>query len=398
MLAITAGIQEKKPNFATQISRMSKPTAIISVINDLVTDQRVDKTALVLTDAGYNVLMVGRRKADSMQMPERVYRTHRMRLLWEKGPLFYAEYNLRLFFFLLGNRCKLLVSNDLDTLLPNYLIHKLFRTPIIFDSHEYFTGTPEVIHRPFVRNVWKRIERSIVPKLRYCITVNDSIAGLFREEYGINFHVIRNIPAKRRIDSMPTREELGLPSDKKVILLQGAGINIQRGAEEMVTAMQYLDGILLLIIGGGDVLPVLKEIAGRLKLEDKVLFIPKLKPEKLAGYTALADLGLTLDKDTNINYRFSLPNKLFDYIHAGIPVLASPLPEIRKIIEQYGIGGFIQNHDPQHIAQRIQEIFRDTEQYRKWKENLQKAASELTWDHEKKGIEAMVEEIGRGIR
>ncbi len=363
---------------------MHKKRAIVSVINDLVTDQRVDKTALALIEAGYEVTMVGRRKSDSIAMPERPYETHRMRLLWEKGPVFYAEYNFRLFFYLLFRPCDLLISNDLDTLLPNFLIHLLKRVPIVYDSHEYFTQTPEVIHRPFVMKFWKRIEKSIVPHLRDCITVNDSIAGLFRKEYAVEFKVVRNIPRKKTGVNLPDRTALGLPMDQKIVLLQGAGINIQRGAEETVEAMQYVNNAILLIIGGGDVLPVLKEMAQKLRLGDKVRFIPKLPPDQLMGYTANADLGLTLDKDTNINYRFSLPNKLFDYIHAGIPVLASPLPEIRKIIEKYNVGGFIDHHDPKHIAERINEILADKEQYATWKKNLPLAAEELNWENEKK--------------
>ena len=172
--------------------------AIISVISDLVTDQRVDKTACVLTDLGFEVLMVGRQKTDSPRMPARDYETLRMRLLWEKGPLFYAEYNIRLFFLLLSRPADVLVSNDLDTLLPNYLVHKLKRIPIVFDSHEYFTQTPELVDRPKVQRVWKWIEKTIVPRLKDCITVNSSIAKLFEDEYHKHFKIVRNIPRQNK--------------------------------------------------------------------------------------------------------------------------------------------------------------------------------------------------------
>lgn len=363
---------------------MSTKRAIISVINDLVTDQRVDKTARALQELGYEVLMVGRHKHDSMRMDDRPYGVNRMRLLWEKGPLFYSEYNIRLFFLLLFQKADFLVSNDLDTLLPSYLIHKIKRIPLVFDSHEYFTETPEVINRPFVKNVWKKLEKMIVPRLKHCITVNASIADLFQKEYGIKFNVVRNIPAPKSIQNPKTRAELDLPSDRYILLLQGAGINIQRGAEELVEAMVHLDRHLLLIIGGGDVLPELKVKVTTLGLNEKVRFIPKQTPENLATYTRVADLGLTLDKDTNINYRFSLPNKLFDYIHAGIPILASPLPEIRKIIEQYQIGDFISSHDPLHIAEKIKEMLTHEERLQTWKVNLKHASEALTWDNEKK--------------
>lgn len=362
---------------------MPRKTAIISVINDLVTDQRIARTADVLTECGFTVVMVGRQKYDSLRMPDRTYETIRMRLLWEKGPFFYIEYNLRLFFFLLLRPCSLLFSNDLDTLLPNFMISKMRRIPMVFDSHEYFTETPELINRPFIKNIWKGIERLIVPSLKECITVNESIASLFKQEYGKEFHVVRNIPTVRTGNCPVSRKELNLPADKKIILLQGAGINIQRGAEEAVEAMQYLDDFLLLIIGGGDVLPFLKEQVETLNLHEKVWFIPKQKPDKLLDYTRSADLGITLDKDTNLNYRYSLPNKLFDYIHAGIPVLASPLPEIRKIVELYDVGSFIESHEPQHIASKIKEMLTDKAACKRWKDNLVRAQKELQWENEK---------------
>ncbi|HLG03882.1 MAG TPA: glycosyltransferase, partial [Bacteroidia bacterium] len=307
--------------------------AVVSVINDLVTDQRVHRTCTTLHEMGYEVLLVGRRKRDSLPMPARPYATHRMKLPLEKGPGFYFVFQLRLLFFLLRNKADVYVANDLDTLWPNSLAARFYKRPLVYDTHEIFTEVPELAQGGFKKSVWKWLERRLFRKLKYVFTVNDSIADWYDKKYGIRPRVVRNIPRIPAGMRAFSRADVHLPENKKIVLLQGAGINVHRGAEEAVEAMKFLDGVVLLIIGGGDVLPKLKEMAQTKHLEGKVIFVDKLPPDELRAWTRLADLGLTLDKDSNINYRYSLPNKIFDYIHAGIPVLASDLVEVKKIIE-----------------------------------------------------------------
>ena len=355
---------------------------ILSVTNDLTSEQRVHKVALFLKKFGFDVTLVGRRRRKSLPLDARSYKTKRLFLLFEQGPLFYAEYNLRLFFYLLFHRADVLVANDLDTLLANFLASKFRSVTLVHDSHEYFTGVPELEGRPGVRKIWKRLERWIFPKLELVYTVNDSIADLYRSEYGTQARVVRNFPISLpALPSKKSREELGVPAGKKIILYQGS-VNVDRGLVEAVEAMQYVEDALLLIVGDGDILEEIKTCAGKLKLNDRVLFYKRVPFEQLQQFTLHADIGISLDKDTNINYRFSLPNKIFDYMHSGVPVLASTLVEIRKIYSAFEVGLLVESHDPQHIAEKMNKMLSDDAGRKRWKENCLLASSNYCWEKE----------------
>lgn len=371
-----------------------KKRALVSVTNDLLTDQRVHRTCLTLLELGFEPLLIGRQTRCSLALPQRSYSTLRMKLLFNKGPLFYAEFQLRLLILLLFKNAVLLYSNDLDTLMPNFIISKVKHCPIIYDSHEYFTGVPELQSHPIKKGMWKMIERTVIPHLNRMITVNDSIAALYHSEYGIEVKVVRNMPVKQfPATKVKSRMELGLPKEGKIILLQGAGINVDRGAEEAVQSMKWVKNAVLLIIGGGDAITSLKLMVQKLNLSEKVMFIPKLPFEDLREYTLCADIGLTLDKDTNLNYRYSLPNKLFDYIHAGVPVVASPLQEVKRIVEQYGIGECTASVTPEAIADKVNELLGDDKKLKGYKANTVKAKEELCWENERKTLEEVIRQI-----
>jgi len=364
--------------FTTQNKRVT-----VSVINDLSSDNRVKKTCNEFVAMGFKVTLIGRELPSSTPIKNWNFDTKRMKLLFKKGVLFYAFFNFRLFFYLLFKKSDVLYANDLDTLLPNYLVSKLKGTKLIYDSHEIFCEVPELQETPFKKRIWERLEKRIVPKLKYCITVNQSIANYFKKKYGTEFKVVRNIPAEVNGQPIKDRSELGIKPGIKMIVLQGAGINIQRGAEELVMAMKFLEGAQLFVIGGGDVWNKLEQLVKENKLEDKVKLIKRIPKEELANYTFNADLGISIDKDTNLNYSYSLPNKIFDYIHAEVPILASKLIEIESLISKFNIGAFITSHEPEHIAERIGWMLHSPD-YKLWKSNLKQAKKALTWEEERK--------------
>jgi hypothetical protein len=142
--------------------------AAVSVINDLVTDNRVQRTCAALRESGYEVTLIGRRLRHSPALPAWNFKAVRMRLLFETGPLFYLFFNLRLFFRLLFTKAELYYANDLDTLLPNYLAAWLKGKPVIYDSHELFCDVPELLETPFKRKIWQKLEAFIIPRLKHC--------------------------------------------------------------------------------------------------------------------------------------------------------------------------------------------------------------------------------------
>jgi glycosyltransferase involved in cell wall biosynthesis len=366
-------------------------TAIVCVTNDLSTDQRVNKTCMTLQKCGYWVIETGRLLPESLPL-ERPYFTLRRKLWFHKGPQFYAEFNIRLFLYLMTKDVDLIFANDLDTLPAAYFAAKLRNKRLIYDTHEYYTETPELVNRPLVQSIWKKIESYIFPKLTDILTVNASIAKLYSDKYNKTVHVSRNIPPSFAPERLKTRKELNLPENKHILILQGTGINVHRGAEETVLAMQYLENVVLLIVGSGDVFPTLKKMVEKYKLQDKVIFKSRMSFAELRQYTMNSDLGLAIDKDTNLNYHFSLPNKLFDYIHSGIPTLSSGLVELKQIIDQYDIGYYIQSHDPKHIASVVEGIFADEIRYTTVKQNTIKAKKELCWEKEESVLMSVISE------
>jgi len=370
---------------------------ILSVISDVYTDQRILRTASALSELDYEMIIIGRKTSSTIHhLNSYNYVIKHLQLPFKKGVGMYLFFTIQLFFqllfFVIRNRKNkiLLFANDLDTLLPNYLISKIFHLSLIYDSHELFTEVPELQNKKIKKKIWETLEKCIVPKLPFAITVNESIANWYQNKYHIPFYVIRNVSSTPQINTIKSRTDLQLPIHKKIIILQGTGINIHRGSEELVDAMQYLnEEYLLLIIGGGDVIDILKQKVIELKLHNKVMMKDRMPADELFHYTANADLGISIDKPNNLNYLYSLPNKLFSYIHAHIPILATRLPEIEKIITHYQIGMFIDTHQPEHIAEKIKETLHHPE-YPIWKQNTHKAAQDLNWEKEKENLKNLV--------
>ena len=349
---------------------------IVSVTNDLTTDQRVDKVCNTLSKMGFKVLLIGRKFKNSEKL-NRNYNTFRFKLLFNKGFLFYAEYNLRLFFKLFFIKKEILLSNDLDTLLPNYLISKIFKTKLVYDSHELFTEVPELINRPFVQNFWLTIEKNILPNIKNCYTVSKSISLYYNLEYNTNFKVIRNLPFA--INKTSTSTFTFENNNKKIIIYQGA-VNKARGLELIITTMQYIENTILVIIGSGDIEIKLLQQIRVLDLDEKVKLISKITPKELQELTPLADLGISIEENFGLNYKFALPNKLFDYIQAKVPVLISDLLEMKNIVQKYGVGEIVKDRNPEKLAIQITAILQKNNDY--YSSNLENASQELTWENE----------------
>lgn len=358
----------------------------LSVTNCICFDQRVLKMADALNKLNCEVTIIGRRLGEHCDETIVPFRTKRFRMIFRRGFLFYKFYNIRLCLYLLFHRFDILVANDLDTLLASFIASKLKRIPLVYDSHEYFTGVPELKGRPFVTMIWKIIERNIFPHLDYIMTVSDSIADQYKIEYDKRPAVIRNCSVSS--DGIPSHRtnESGTGTGNMILIFQGGGINIDRGGEELLNAIAITEGVDLIIIGSGDQFDALKQYSVKMNLAHRIKFISRLPWNEMMRLTKAADVGLTLDKDTNLNYRFSLPNKLFDYISAGIPVIASGVPEARKIVEEYECGIIVPTVTPGEISKAIIKLRDNRDLLTRLKQNSVKASESLNWENESKKV------------
>jgi glycosyltransferase involved in cell wall biosynthesis len=362
----------------------AKSKIIVSVTSDLVSDNRVHKYCTTLHNMGFEVLLIGRKFKNSLPVQNRSYQTKRFSLVFNKGPLFYAEFNYRLYLFLLLSKADVLLANDLDTLTANFLASKVKKIPLVYDSHEYFTEVPELVHRPKVKQIWEWLEQKMLPQIRYATTVCQSIADIYNQKYGTQFKVVRNLPVTAEIPAK-TENEI---NTERMVLYQGA-LNIGRGLEQAILSMKFVKNARLVLAGDGDIRKQLEALIQTENLQNKVTFTGRLSIEELKALTPTADLGLSIEEDLGLNYRFTLPNKLFDYIQAQVPVLVTNLPEMAAIVQQYKVGEITDSLEPETLAGKISDCLENEEKRKVWLQNLPKAASNLTWENE----EGVIREI-----
>jgi glycosyltransferase involved in cell wall biosynthesis len=389
------------------------------------TDPRVDKQARALLQAGHEVVVLGTgREGEELPRCETrdrviiVRRTTVLQHLYTRwlghgerktpGPqpipqkaesgyisrlvrrLLAARHNLNLWLFYLAivpaavrQRADVYVGHDLIGLFPAYLAARLTGAKLVYDSRELWTERV----RGFAYYPWQKAmvawqEKMLARRCDLVIAVSQSVAQILAERYQIpmplvifNVHPYRDVAA-----SAVARARLAGGADCSVVIYAGF-LDYGKGLPQLVEAAQYLDGVVIALVGDGVLLPALEARVTELGLQDKVRFIGWVKPDELPTYVASADLGVSPIEGKWLNYYHNLDNKFFTYVMGGIPLAVSDQPEKRKLVEQYGIGATFDESDPRDIARVITGLLSDPVRYQAMRTNCRKAAREaLNWE------------------
>lgn len=354
-----------------------------TVTNDLTYDQRMHRICHSLASQGYAVTLVGRKRKNSQPLTDKIFSQRRLRCFFNKGKLFYAEYNVRLFFFLLFKKMDAICAIDLDTILPCLYIAKWKKIIRVYDAHELFTELKEVVTRPAIKKVWTRIERKAVPQFKKGYTVSESIAAEFKRRYQVEYETIRNIPVLKPL--IPAK------LTGKTLLYQGA-VNEARGFEYLLPALQKINSKLV-ICGDGNFMPALRQLIAHYKLEDKVELKGMVAPAELEIFSSQAYIGVAVAENQGLNQYLALPNKFFDYIHAGLPQLTMNYPEYKVLNAQYEVAVLIDEPNPEKIATALNNLLGDDVLYSRLKENCLKAREVLNWQAEEKKLLAFYKSL-----
>jgi glycosyltransferase involved in cell wall biosynthesis len=361
-----------------------KQKIILAVTNDLTYDQRMQRICRSLCKAGYVVQLIGRQLSSSVPLKEEPFTQTRLKCLFNKGKLFYTEYNIRLFCYLLSQKADAFCAVDLDTIVPVYVAGKLKGAKLIYDAHEYFTEVPEVVRRPLVKKIWQWVERTFVPRFHLAYTVSQGLSDLFSSQFLRPFHVIRNVPYQRKLP-MVKKQEPGY------LLYQGA-LNEGRGLENLLEAMPQLP-VKLKLAGEGDLSASLREKAKALYLENKVEFLGFLSPDKLREVTDDAYIGINLLEPVGKSYYYSLANKFFDYIQSGVPQICIDFPEYRHLNRQYKVAVLVKNTSVCEIKSAVERLLNDKSLYSQLQLNNINAAAQLNWQIEEQKLLTLYHEL-----
>lgn len=385
----------------------ARKTICMLVMNamDVMDDPRVRREAEAATQAGYGVLVITRSFDPGLSTVERrngfsvirvrnflprifTPRRNAPTILKELETLLHASIaNFQIGVQALKQKAAIYHAHEIGALPVGYLLKRIRGAKLVYDAHELYTETSSLREASrWFRWIFEQVERYILRRVDAVITASEmrgqEMVARYKCERPL---VVRNCPSLIQgveVKGDPLRKVLGLDKNQKIVLYQGL-YSAYRGLEQLVEGARFIQDGVVVFRGWGGLEGELKRLTNSLGLNNKVFFLEPSAATELVRAAAEADIGVVPYLPVNLNNKYSTPNKLFEYMMAGLAIAASDLPEIGRIIEETGSGVLFDPYDPKSIGSAINRLISDEELLRSAQSNARRAAKEkYNWEKE----------------
>jgi glycosyltransferase involved in cell wall biosynthesis len=306
----------------------------------------------------------------------------------------FLSFYLKSFWPTLKTNANCYFASDLYSLPTAYLTARLRHAKLAYDSRELYSSIAALHRRKRTQRFWSYVERKIIPRTDVVFTVNGSLAESISNRYSTRKPTtLLNCPFRQAIQkSDRLRTVLSIPHDARILLYQG-GLQIGRGIHIMLSVIKKVPDTVLVLMGSGKLRSEILEIIKREKLDQKVFLLDAVPVTQLLGYTSSADVGLCLIENLGASYYYSLPNKLFEYVVAGVPVVASNFPEITGFVESNKVGLVVDPDKEDDVVGAIEQLLTDAEMHLECVKNCLRAANRYTWENESLKLVRAIENL-----
>ncbi|MET0304823.1 MAG: glycosyltransferase family 4 protein [Solirubrobacterales bacterium] len=316
-------------------------------------------------------------------------RAGRRLLLVPHKPLMFFDYYRRAYRLVRASPPEALHAHDLNTLPVAAALARQLRLPLTYDAHELYPEISTLSEREAA--TWRWLERRLARRADHVLTVCDSIAAELEQRYGVDRPtVLLNCPVGGGGNGGPAPNRASRGDDEPIVLYQG-GFAPYRGLDTLVRSAHGLERGRIVLMGWGRLEDELRELISREGLSERVTIVPPVPPAEVVSAAAGATIGVIPYEPIGLNNTYTTPNKLFDYMAAGLPVVASRLPELTRFVEQGGMGLSFTPGDPTALATALNEVLADPKRYAQMQTRAHEAALRYTWEHESPKLLALYE-------
>ena len=304
-----------------------------------------------------------------------------------------SKTKLSLFFYLrffisqlsscLKTKADIYFASDFFSLPACIIAAKIRRTKTFYDSREIYTELPFHDSKPLVKKLFKVLEGFLIKRVENVFTTGEMDSQYIEKLYSLKkTYLLRNLPIIRKnIIPVDYHSKYNMPENGIIILYQGIIVK-GRGIDTYFKTVQKMENLYLILLGSGEHLEFYKHLSDEFNISDRVIFVGKISQDEILNYTAGAFAGLSLIDNISINNYYALPNKLFEYVMSGLPVIVNDLPQMKKVVEDYEIGEVINHVNKDELISVLKNWIENKNVYVLRKDNCKKASLELNWENE----------------